>query len=66
MSKQVYKLKQLAKKRIYDVFHMSLLKQDIIKKGQVNEFLERKLNAREDRKYKIGAIKNNAIYNEVV
>ena len=37
ISKQAYKLELSKKWRIYDVFYISLLKQDTIKKGQVND-----------------------------
>lgn len=37
MGNQAYKLKLPKKWRIYDVFHISLLKQDTIRKGQVNK-----------------------------
>lgn len=45
---------------------MLLLEQNTIKKEQVHEFLKLKLNARKDRKYKIEAIRDSAIYNKVV
>ena len=35
--KQVYKLELLRKKKIYNVFHVLLLKQDTIKKGRVDK-----------------------------
>ena len=37
VGKQAYKLELLGKWRIHDVFHVSLLKQDTIKKGWVDE-----------------------------
>lgn len=48
---------------------MSLLKQNIIRKRQVNELLELKLeldNTREDKEYKVDTIKNNAVYAKVI
>lgn len=45
---------------------MSLLEQDITKKGQVNKFSELELAVVEDKKYKIEGIRDNAVYNEAV
>lgn len=40
---------------------MSLLEQNITKKGQVNKFLELKLNKGEDKKYKTEIIRDGAV-----
>ena len=40
IGKQAYKLKLPKKWRIYDVFHVLLLKQDTIKKGWVDDETE--------------------------
>lgn len=64
VSKQAYKLKLLAKKKIYDVFYMLLLEQDITNKRQINKLLELELDLEEDNNYKIEAIRDNTVYNE--
>lgn len=66
VSKQAYKLKQPAKCRICDVFHMLLLEQDITRKGRVNKFLELKLDADKNKKYKVKTIRDSAVYNKIV
>ena len=40
VGKQAYKLELPAKWRIHNMFHMSLLEQDITRKGWINEFAE--------------------------
>lgn len=49
--------------KFYAIFHVSLLKQDNIKKTQVSELLELNLepNKGEQKEYKVEAIKDNAI-----
>lgn len=67
MSKQAYKFELPTKCQIYDVLHVLLLEQDIIRKRQVNKSLGREpeLNTGKDREYKIKAIKDSAVYAEV-
>lgn len=62
--KRVYKLKLLTKWKIYNIFYISMLEQNITKKGQVNELLkiEPKLNTGYNKKYKIKAICKNKDY----
>lgn len=64
VDKQVYKLKLFIKWKFYNVFDMSLLKQNPIRKKRVNTLLKLKLefNVRENKVYKIEIIKNNAVY----
>lgn len=54
----------MTKSKIYDIFHISLLKQDTIKKKQVKELLEpeQKLNSKDNKEYKIKTICNNEVY----
>ena len=55
ISKQVYKHKLLKKYKIHNIFHMSLLEQDITKKERVKKVLQ--LNAGNDsKKSKLKAI----------
>lgn len=54
--KQTYKMELLARGKIYDVFHISLLEQDTIKKWQMNKFSVLEFEVGDDKKYKIEAI----------
>ena len=57
VGKQVYKLELPKKWRIHDVFHVSLLEQDITKKGQVNDTqLNFKFKTGDDKEYKVDGI----------
>ena len=61
VGKQAYKLKLLRKWRIHNVFHVSLLEQNNIKKERIEKVLE--LDAGDDSKeYKVEEIWNSAIY----
>ena len=64
--KQAYKLDLRAKWRIYEVFHVSLLDQDTIRKGRSNKLLEletkQELDVRDDKKYKDEAICKSEVY----
>lgn len=64
LSKQIYKLELLARWKIHDFFHMSLLEFDTIKKKRVNKLLELelKVHIRKNMEYKKQTIKNSAIY----
>lgn len=64
LEKQAYNLELLKKWRIYDVFHVSLLKQETTKKEQVDEttsWLEFE-NDNNEKKYKVKAICDSMIY----
>ena len=62
---QAYKLELLKWWRIYDVFHISLLEQDITKKGQVDkktvEQLEFEVGSN-NKDYKVEGICDSAVY----
>ena len=60
VGKQAYKLKQPKKWRIYDVFHVSLLKQDITRKEQVEKIPEWSANDNSE-EYEVEAIWDNAV-----
>lgn len=69
MGKQTCKLKLPKGWRIYDVFHISLLKHDIIKEGRVDKAKPRLEfdNSKSEgdggsKKYKVEAIWNSAVY----
>ena len=60
VGKQAYKLELLKKWRIHGVFHVSLLKQDTTKKGR--EFSVPKIEPSDNKKYKVKAIRDSAVY----
>ena len=63
VGKQVYKLKLPKKWRIYDVFYISLLEQNITKKGRVNDTQsDFEFEAGNDEDYKVHSIWKSAIY----
>ncbi len=70
VEKQAYKLDLSTKWKIYDVFHVLLLEQDTIRKGQVdNKALpelekDMEFEARSNKKYKIEAIIDNVVYDQ--
>ena len=70
VGKQAYKLELPIKWKIYDLFHVSLLKQDIKRKKQVdNQALpkpEKEFEAKNNKEYKIKAIINSAVYGKEV
>ena len=55
VSKQTYKLKLPKKLRIYNVFHVLLLKHNITKKEQVND-MQLEFEAKNNKKYEIDSI----------
>ena len=70
-SKQVYKLELLAKYIIHDVFYLSILRQDIPRKEQVNKVdkllkLEQEINTRNNKKYKEEAICYSKVYTKEI
>ena len=58
--KQAYKLELPKKWRIHDIFHISLLEQDTPRKGR--EFSVPEFEPGDDKKYKVKAIQDSAIY----
>ena len=61
--KQAYKLELSRKRKIHDVFHMSLLEQDITKKERMDEKLTKlEFEAGNSNKYKVEAIRNSTVY----
>ena len=63
VGKQAYKLELPRKWRIHDIFHVSLLKQDTIRKERVGDENTEKLDARDNnRKYEVETIRDSAIY----
>ena len=61
ISKQVYKLKLPKKWRIHNAFYISLLKQNITKKRQVNN-KQLEFKAGNNEKYKVDSIENRVVY----
>lgn len=62
IDKQVYKIALSKKLKIHDVFLMSLLEQDIIKKEQLNETSQSELDDINNEEYKIEAIWDSEIF----
>ena len=63
VGKQAYKLELPKKWRIYDVFHVSLLEQDITRKGRVHEENVEELDAGDNSgECKVEAICDSAVY----
>ena len=61
VEKQAYKLKLPKKYKIHDVFHVTLLEQDTIRKEQLNEITQLKFKASDDEKYELEGIRNSAV-----
>ncbi len=69
VGKQAYKLELPTKWKIYNVFHMSLLEQDIIRKVQVDKALpepEKEFEAGDNKEYEVEAIIDSAVYGQQV
>ena len=62
VGKQTYKLELPKKWKIHDVFHVSLLEKDTIKKEQVYEENAEELNAGDKGEYKMEAIWDSVVY----
>ena len=65
VGKQAYKLELSRKWRIHDVFHVSLLEQDTIRKGRVDEnvrLMDFDAGDNESGEYKVEAIRDSAVY----
>ncbi len=60
IGKQAYKSELSRKWRIYDVFHVSLLEQNITRKGWVE--IAVKLDKGDSEEYEVEAIRNSAVY----
>ena len=61
VGKQAYKLELPKRWRIHDVFHVSLLEQDITRKERVDEQVT-ELEAGDSKEYKVEAIQDSALY----
>ena len=63
VNKQAYKLELPKKWMIHDVFHVSLLEQDTMKQGRVNDTqLDFEFEAGDDKEYKVDGIQDSAVY----
>ena len=65
VGKQAYKLDLPTKWKIYNVFHVSLLEQDTMRKKQINGLFrepEPEFNAGDNKEYKVKAIKDSVVY----
>ena len=65
VGKQAYQLDFSAKSKIHNVFHVLLLKQDITRKGQMNELFpepEPEFDIGNNKEYEVEIIKNSAVY----
>ena len=61
VGKQAYKLELPKRWRIYNVFHVSLLEQDTIRKEQIDEYIM-ELEAGNSEEYEVEAIWDSAVY----
>ena len=63
VGKQAYKLKLPRKWKVYNVFYVSLLEQDITRKGWVSkETLESDVGIDNSKEYKVEAIWDSSVY----
>lgn len=64
VEKQVYKFKLLKKRKIHNVFYMSLLEENPTRKEQMNksDVIELGANDIESKKYKVEKICDNVVY----
>ena len=65
VGKQAYKLDLLTKRKIHDVFHVSLLEQDTTRKGRMNELFpepEPEFDAGDNKEYEVEAIMDSTVY----
>lgn len=64
VEKQTHKLELLTRFKIHNIFPISLFKQDIEKKRQVNKLFKSKLglDVKNNKEYEDKIIKDNAIY----
>ena len=63
VGKQAYKLELPKKWKIHDVFHVLLLEQDTMKKGQVKDTqLDFEFKAGDDKEYEVDSIRNSTVY----
>ncbi len=65
----MYKLELPTKWKIYDIFHMSLLEQDITRRGQVDKALpesekDLEFEAEGDKEYEVKVIINSEVYRQ--
>lgn len=67
IEKQAYKLKLLRKQKIYNVFYIPLLEQNITKNGQVdkNNMIELDASDNKSGNYKIKSIWDSIIYAKI-
>ena len=60
---QTYKLELPKNSKIYNVFYVSMLKQNITRKGRINEFAEvPEFEPGNNKEYKMKAIQDSAVY----
>ncbi len=67
VGKQAYKLELLAKWKIHDVFHVSLLEQNTTRKGRVDKALpepEKEFEVGENKEYEVEGIIDSAVYGQ--
>ncbi len=69
VGKQAYKLELSTKWKIHDVFHVSLLEQDTIRKGQVDKAIpepdkEFEFEAGDNKEYEVKAIIDSMVYGQ--
>ena len=61
VGKQAYKLKLPKKWRIHNIFHLSLLEQDTMKKGRANN-MQLEFETGDNKEYEVNDIQNSAVY----
>ena len=62
VGKQTYKLELSRNWRIHDIFHESLIEQDITKKERMNEFSPLKFELGDKKKYEVEVIRDSVVY----
>ena len=66
VGKQAYKLELPRNWRIHDVFHVSLLEKDNIRKGRINKLSAPEFEPGDNKEYEVEAIRDSVVYTKKV